>query len=143
MEPLREAVEATVSRVEILTPRQLEGLPEPGEGAKQAVASNDPTVFVVTVSVHNLTSQTITAVEGSIEARDRDAPLPLNVCWVKTSEQQAIEPASRIEIRCANRSRRASDEERAFMDDKGERFTVEWNPKRVVFENGTTLDSGL
>jgi hypothetical protein len=143
MEPLREAVEATVARVEILSPRQLAGLPEAGEGAKQALASNDPNVFVLTVSIHNLGSKTITGVRGSIAARDRDAPLPLDLCWVDTGEQQMIEAASRIEIRCANRNRPVDDQQRAFIDDKGERFTVVWNPKRVVFEDGTVLDSGL
>jgi hypothetical protein len=36
-----------------------------------------------------------------------------------------------------------SDEERAFMDDDSGRFTVSWQPRSVVFSDGTRLDSGL
>jgi hypothetical protein len=143
MSPLREAVEANVTRTEILSPRDLSAPPDPDAPVKSALPSDDATIFVATVSLHNLGSKTIVGVKGSLEAREPDAFLPLNLCWVDVDERQPIEPASRIEIRCANVNHHVSDEQRAFMDDAGGRFTLEWNPQSVVFADGSRLDSGL
>jgi len=142
MAPLREAIEASVVRTQVLSPRQLSEPPDPDAAVKQALPSDDATVFVVTVSLHNLTSKTIVGVQGALEAREPDAYLPLQLCWVDVGEREQIEPASRVEIHCGNPARQVSDEERAFMDDDSGRFTVSWQPKRVVFADGTRLDSG-
>lgn len=143
MAPLREAVEADVARAEVLAPRDLVAPPDPSAPVKQALASADATVFVVTVSLHNLGNRTITAVQGSLEAHDREAYLPLDLCWIDLAGRDPIEAASRVEIRCANANRRVSEQQRAFIDDASGRFTLVWNPKRVVFADGSTLDSGL
>jgi hypothetical protein len=143
MAPLRDAVEASVVRTQVLSPRQLSEPPDPDAAVKQALSSDDATVFVVTVSLHNLTSKTIVGVQGALEAREPDAYLPLQLCWVDVGERDQVEPASRVEIRCGNPARRVSDEERAFMDDDSGRFTVSWQPRSVVFSDGTRLDSGL
>jgi hypothetical protein len=143
MAPLREALDANVARTDVLSPRQLAEPPDPNAAVKQALPADDATAFVVTVSLHNLTSKTIVGVQGALEAREPDAYLPLQLCWVDVGERQPIEPASRIEIRCGNPARHVSEEERAFMDDESGRFTVSWKPKSVVFSDGTRLDSGL
>jgi hypothetical protein len=142
MAPLREAIEADVVRAEVLSPRQLAEPPDADAAMKQALPSDDATVFAVTVSLHNLTSKTIVGVQGALEARQPDAYLPLQLCWVDVGEREQIEPASRVEVRCGNPARQASDEERAFKDDDSGRFTVSWKPKSVVFSDGTRLDSG-
>lgn len=141
--PLRAAVAANVVRSRVLSPRELTGPSSPDTAAKQALPTDDATTLVVMVTVHNLTSKTIVGVQGAVEARERDAALPLQLCWVDIGESQPIEPASRIEIRCGNPARQMSDEERAFVDDDSGRFTVSWKPRSVVFADGTRLDSGL
>jgi len=143
MAPLRAVVEASVTRTEILSPRDLAAPEAPATGAKRALPSDQAAVFVVTVSLHNLGSKPIVGVKGSLDAKDRDAYLPLSLCWIDVGEQQRIDPASRTEIRCANAHRQVSPEQRAFMDDAGGRFALEWNPKTVVFDDGTRLESGL
>lgn len=141
--PLRAAVAANVVRSRVLSPRQLTESPDPDAAAKQALPTDDATTLVVMVTVHNLTSQTIVGVQGAVEARERDASPPLQLCRVDIGESQPIEPASRIEIRCGNPARPMSEEERAFVDDDSGRFTVSWKPRSVVFADGTRLDSGL
>jgi len=143
MAPLRDAVEAGVARAEVLAPSDLVAPPDPSAPVKQALPSEDATVFVVTVSLHNLGSKTITAVQGSLEAHDREAYLPLDLCWIDLAGREPIEPASRIEIRCGNPNRHVSEQQRAFIDDDSGRFTLVWNPKRVVFADGSELASGL
>lgn len=141
--PLRDAVEADVVRAEVLSPRELAAPADPDATVKRALPSDEATVFVVTVALHNAGSKAISGVQGSLEAHDREAYLPLDLCWVDIGAAATIEPASRIEIRCANPNRHASDQQRAFVDDASGRFTVAWYPKRVVFADGTQLDSGL
>ena len=141
--PLREVVAANVVRARVLSPRQLTGSSDSDTAAKQALPTDDATTLVVMVTLHNLTSKTIVGVQGAVEARERGASMPLQLCWVNTGEDQPIEPASRIEIRCGNPARRASDEERAFADDESGRFMVSWKPRSVVFADGTKLASGL
>jgi hypothetical protein len=142
MAPLRDAIDASVARAEVLSPRELSQPPDPNATVKQALPSDDATVFVVTVSLHNLTSKTIVAVQGSLEARKPDAYLPLQLCWVDAGARDQVEPASRVEIRCGNMARHVSAEEREFMDDSSG-YTVSWQPKSVVFADGTRLDSGM
>lgn len=142
MAPLRAIVEADVQRTEILSPRQMVAPVAPIDGIKSALPSDQATIFVVTVSLHNLGSKAIVAVQGALEARSRDAIMPLDLCWVDTGPHDRIDPASRTEIRCANPHQRVSDEQRAFMD-APERFTVVWNPKMLQLEDGTLIRSGL
>lgn len=140
MTPLRDALDAEVASARIVSPRELSSPPPTGDAAKQALPSEDATVFAVTISLHNLGSRTIVAVQGSLEANDGQ-PLPMDLCWIDAHER--IEPASRVEVRCANINRIAGRRQRDFVDDTTERFSVTWNPKRIVFEDGTTLESGL
>ncbi|HWX67691.1 MAG TPA: hypothetical protein VNZ27_14830 [Rhodanobacter sp.] len=143
MAPLRALVEADVQRTEILSPRQLIKPLEPVDGIKSALPSDKATIFVVTVSLHNLGSKAIVAVTGSLEAKDRDEVLPLDLCWVDVGPQDRVDPASRTEIRCANLHRQISNEQRAFIDASPGRFTVVWKPKSVQLEDGTRIESGL
>jgi hypothetical protein len=143
MAPLRAWVEADVERAEILSPRQLIKPREPVDGIVSALPSDKATVFVVTVSLHNLGSKAIVGVTGSLEATDREATLPLDLCWIDVGPQNRIDPAGHTEIRCANLHRQANDQQRAFMDSPPGRFAVIWKPKSVQLEDGTRVESGL
>jgi hypothetical protein len=143
MAPLRAVVEADIERTEILSPRQLVKPREPVDGIISALPSDKATVFVVTVSLHNLSGKAIVGVTGSLQATDREATLPLDLCWIDVGPQNRIDPASRTEIRCANLHRQASDQQRAFMDAPPGRFTVIWEPKSVQFEDGTRIEISL
>lgn len=141
MEPLRDAIEATVTHAEILSPRQLAESADPDVSAKRALPSDDATVFVVTVSLHNAAGKPIVGVQGALEAREGDEILPLQLCWVDIGAQQTIETDRHIQIRCGNPARQASPEARAFIADRS-RYRVTWAPKSVLFADGTRLDSG-
>ncbi|MEP6898781.1 MAG: hypothetical protein ABI870_09645 [Rhodanobacter sp.] len=143
MAPLRDIVEASVVHAEILSPRQLIAPAAQVDGIKSALPSDKATIFVVTVSLHNLGSKAIVAMSGSLEAQDRDSELPVDLCWVDVGPSDRIDPASRSEIRCANTHRHASDRQRAFIDAPPGRFTVLWKPKTLQLEDGTRLDAGL
>lgn len=133
MEPLREAVEAEVVRTELVSARELASLPPLPDERKS--------IFLVTVSVHNLTHRTIVGVEGALEAHDRDSVLPLRLCSVDLGPTR-IEPASRIEFRCGNRDQLLDAKELAFMNNSSGRFQVTWEPRRVKFDDGAELRSG-
>ena len=143
MAPLRAVVDATVRKTEILSARDLAGAPAPVDGPKRALPSNEANVFVVTVSIHNLGARDIVGLKGSLDARKRDAYLPLDLYWIDIGERDKVEAASRTEIRCANRARSVDADQRAFMEGGGRTFDVVWNPKTVVFADSTRLDSGL
>ena len=141
MEPLRDAIEATVTHAEILSPRRLAESADPDASVKHALPSDDATVFAVTVSLHNAAGKTIVGVQGALEASHGDTALPLPLCWVNVGARQPIEADGRIEIRCGNPARQASAEARAFIADSSG-YAVTWAPKSVLFADGTRLDSG-
>jgi hypothetical protein len=143
MAPLRAIVQADVQHIDMMSPRELAGAIELTRGIKSALPGNQPTIFVVTVSLHNLGRKAIVGVTGALEARDRDATLPLDLCWVDIGPQDRIDPAGRTEIRCADPHRYVSEEQRAFMQAPHDRFTVVWKPKTVSFEDGTRLATDL
>ncbi|WP_158882390.1 hypothetical protein [Rhodanobacter sp. L36] len=143
MAPLRAVVQADVQHIDMMSPRQLAGAIELTRDIKSALPGNQPTIFVVTVSLHNLGSEAIVGVTGALEARDRDATLPLDLCWVDIGPQDRIDPAGRTEIRCADPHRYVSEEQRAFMHAPHDRYTVVWKPKTVSFEDGTRLATNL
>lgn len=140
--PLRALVDAQIERTEIMSPRQLEAPRQPVDGVISALPSDKADVFVATVSLHNLGSKAIISVSGSLQATDRESPLPVDLCWVDVGPLNRIDPAGSTEIRCANLHRRASDRQRAFMNSP-DRFTVVWTPKSVQLDDGTRLEVGI
>jgi hypothetical protein len=143
MAALRALVEAGVVRAEIMSPRQLIAPREPVNGVISALPSDNPTVFVLTVSLHNLGGKAVVGVTGALEASDRDAYLPMDLCWIDVGPQNRIDAAGSTEIRCANIHQQANAQQRAFVDAPPGRFSVVWNPKSIHLEDGTHLDSGL
>lgn len=141
MEPLRDAVDATVTRTELLSPRELTESADQDASVKGALPSDDATVFVATVSLHNTGNKTIVGVQGTLEARQGNTPFPLQLCWVHLDARQPIEADSRIKIRCGNAARRVSAEERAFIADSSS-YSITWDPTSVLFADGSRLDSG-
>ena len=142
MAPLRDAVSARVARREILTRDELNERQSPGYLQSAHRVDSDP-VFVITVAIDNHADADIIALQGSLEARDRDAYLPLDLCWVDLSEQRTITAHSRTEIICANSHRNAGAQERDFVADPSGRFTVTWEPKLVRLADGKVLESKL
>jgi hypothetical protein len=142
MAPLRDAVTAHVARREILSRDELNERQSPGYLQRAHRVDSDP-VFVITVAIDNHTDADIVALQGSLEARDRDAYLPLNLCWVDLNEQRTISAHARTEIICANPHRGAASNERDFVADPPGRFTVNWEPKLVRMADGKVLESKL
>jgi hypothetical protein len=142
MAPLREAVSARVSRREILTRDELNERQSPGYLQRAHRVDSDP-VFVITVAIDNHTDADIVALQGSLQARDRDAYLPLDLCWVDLNEQRTISAHARSEIICAHPHRNAGPNEREFVADPPGRFTVTWEPKLVRMADGKVLESKL
>jgi hypothetical protein len=142
MAPLRDAVSARVARREILTRDELNERQSPGylQGAHRV--DTDP-MFVITVAIDNHTDADIVALQGSLQARDRDAYLPLDLCWVDLNAQRTIAAHSRTEITCAHPHRNAGANERDFVADPPGRFTVTWEPKLVRLGDGKVLETRL
>ena len=149
MAPLREAVTARVAKSEVISRDEFDarlttgGMQVDSAGAKVGHRQDSSPVFVVTVAIDNHADSDIVALQGSLEAKDRDNYLPLDLCWVDLNEQHAINAHSHTEIQCANRNFIAGPNERAFVDDPPGRFEVVWKPKRVKLSDGKVLDSKL
>jgi hypothetical protein len=142
MAPLREAATARVARREILTRDELNERQSPGYLQRAHRVDTDP-VFVVTIAVDNHTDTDIVALQGSLQARDRDNYLPLDLCWIDLNEQQPISAHARREITCAHPHRNAGANERDFVADPPGRFEVTWEPKLVRMTDGKVLESKL
>jgi hypothetical protein len=137
--PLREAVDARVVRAERVSPRQLAPPPDVHAAILQPLPSDEPTIFSVIVSVRNLSGKAIAGVQGALVARDRDNPLPTDLCWIDI--RRRIDPAGEFELRCLQRHTRMNARQRAFIDGPNGRFTVAWKPRRIEFADGTRLES--
>jgi hypothetical protein len=138
--PLRAIVDASVVRAEILTESEYRARQDPGyRGAER---SREVASFVTRIRVENLGDQPIVAMRGSLQARDKEAPLPLDLCWIDFSQRE-LAPRESTEIDCGKMNRAAGAQERAFVDDSGSRFEVEWSPRYVRLADGRELDAGL
>lgn len=140
--PLREAVSASVARREILSRDELNERQSPGYLQRAHRVDNDP-VFVVTVAIDNHTDSDIIGLQGSLQARDRDNYLPLDLCWIDFNEQRPIAAHARAEIVCAHPHRSAGQNQRDFVTDPPGRFSVTWEPKLVRLADGKVLESKL
>lgn len=86
MAPLRAAVSARVAKREVLTRDEYDarlsgGAPPFGaNSAKVGHASDSAGVFVITVAIDNHADADVVALQGSLEAKDRDSYLPLDLC---------------------------------------------------------------
>jgi len=147
MAPLRAAVTAHVAKSEVITRDEYDARMSAGatqvsaSGAKIGHRNDSTRVFVVTVAIDNHSDADVIALKGSIEAKDRDAYLPLNLCWIDLGEQRSISAHSHAEIQCANRNFSAGPNERAFVDDPPGRFEVIWSPQLVKLSDGKVLQA--
>lgn len=137
--PLREIAVAHVVSAKVMTRNESLALTDP-DYAKKAHQVSDATTFVLKVRVENHGSQPIVALKGSLQARDRDAYLPLDLCWIDL--QQEIAAGEGVEFYCGNSARQASDQQRAFADQDSARFTEEWQPQYLKLANGRELEAG-
>ncbi len=139
MAPLREIVEARVVSAKVMTLNASQELTDPGY-AKKAHQISDALTFVLRVRVENHGSQPIVALKGSLQARDRDAYLPMDLCWIDL--QQEIASGDSVEFYCGNSARQASDQQKAFADHDESRFTEAWEPQYLKLASGRELDAG-
>ena len=138
--PLRALVDARVVKAEVLSSSEFaarRGQPQPG----QATMRSEGETFVVRIRVQNIGNETINAMSGSLQARDRDEYLPLDLCWIDFSQHAPMAPGASEEIECGGRAG-VSDQQRAFATGVAGRFTVVWEPRQVVLASGRRLDSG-
>jgi hypothetical protein len=139
MAPLRDIVEARVVSARVMTLNEFQQLSDP-DYAKKAHQVSDATTFVLRVRVENHGSQSILALKGELQARDRDAYLPMNLCWIDL--QQEIASGDSTEFYCGNTARQASDQQRAYADHAEGRFTEEWQPQYLKLASGRELYTG-
>jgi hypothetical protein len=139
MAPLRDIVEARVVSAKVMTLNEFQQLSDP-DYARKAHQVSDATTFVLRVRVENHGSQPILALKGALQARDRDAYLPMDLCWIDL--QQEIPSGESSEFYCGNRARQANDQQRAYADHAEGRFTEEWQPQYLKLASGRELDAG-
>jgi len=137
--PLRELVDASVVRAEILARNDFQALQDPAFYQRPHEVDKSP-VFVLKVRVENLGNDRILAMRGGLQAHDRDAYLPLDLCWIDLREQLA--PHDSVEFYCGHDFRQAGQQQKDFVADPPGRFEVEWQPQYVKLEDGRELDSG-
>jgi len=148
--PLRAVVTATVAKREMLSRREIEarrhGEPAPGiatdaYGAKRALPSDVQNVFAATIALENQGDSDVVELTGAVMAKDPDAPLPFEICWVSLDERQDVPVRGRREVLCANPDRQADAQQAAFIEDTRGRFAVTWEPRHIKLRNGTVLDA--
>ncbi len=138
--PLRALVDARVVKAEVLSSSEFaarRGQPHPG----QASMRSEGETFVVRIRVQNTGNETVTAMSGSLKARDRDEYLPLDLCWIDFSQHAPMAPGASEEIECGGRAG-VSDQERAFAAGAPGRFTVVWEPRQVALASGRRMEAG-
>ncbi len=136
--PLRATVRASIVKAEVLTREEWHVRQNPNLGHNPSKGDTS-LVFLVRIRLQNLRDESIKRVTGSVQARDRDAYLPLNICWI---DQGNIAPNASVEVYCGRANQDASDQEKDFVKNPPGRFQVEWEPKRIELENGRTMDAG-
>lgn len=141
IEPLRQLVNASIIKTEILSRSDYEGRQHPSYAGQSRPVDPSP-VFLLRVRVHNIGSEGVAALTGSLHARDREAYLPLNLCWIDLQGEELGVGAIK-EFECGGGSQIASDQQRAFVANPPGRFTVEWEPHHIKLSSGRELDAGL
>jgi hypothetical protein len=139
LEPLLALVNASVIKAEIITVNEYQKRLNP-DGFHQP---NTTPTFVSTILIKNLSNQRIVGMQGSLKAHDRDAFLPLDICWIDLGLQREIAAGGSLEISCADQHGGASEQQKAFVEDDNDRFEVEWVPKTIKFDDGREINSAV
>lgn len=132
--PLRAQVRATVVKSEVVndTPEAASGQPVFDHSGKQPY-------FAVTVRVQNLSDDTIVELQGSLQARDRDSYLPLDLCLVELGAGRELRTGGTMEFPCGRMNAGVSTQQRDFMQNPPGRFKVVWEPRKIRFASGREL----
>jgi hypothetical protein len=138
LEPLRAIARASVVKAEIITQNELDARIDPGFYQRAYQVDKSP-AFVTQIRVQNLSSDRIVALKGSLQARDTQAYLPMDICWIDIDDQQELPPGGTLDLNCGGRFG-VSEQQRAFVDRPPGRFTVEWEPKYIKLGNGRELN---
>lgn len=139
--PLRALVDARVLEAEVLDSREFaarRGQPQPGQASRR----DDGETFVVRIRVHNSGDEAVASMNGSLQARDRDGYLPLDLCWIELNPRAPLAPGASEEIDCGGRAG-VSETQRAFAAGAPGRFTVVWEPREIVLASGRRLEAGV
>lgn len=140
MAPLRALVRARVIASEVR-----EGDADAasvGPGVARRAGSTNP-AFITRVRVDNLGDEAIVALTGSLHARDREAVLRMDLCWIDLGRQGALPARGHVEFDCGNPARIASEQQRDFVRNPPGRFEVVWEPNRIQLAGGRVLEAGL
>ena len=132
LEPLREALGARLVRRELLSEAQALGLEPAG------TASAPARVLVVTYRLANTAGRDIASFTGAVDVRDADGRRRSH-CWI--DQRDRLEAFASVEVRCGNSARTADADERAFAALPANDLTLYWEPREIVFADGSRLDA--
>lgn len=141
MQPLRAAVDVRLVRRQILTHDEIYGVAQPTTNARgQTVkrAFNTDEALVVTWRLRNTSRRTIDSASGSVWLRDA-AGQRANSCWI--DHRDPLPPDESVEVRCGNTAKGVGDADRAFVATSASEFVLVWEPRKVTFAGGETLDA--
>lgn len=142
MDPLRAVVRASIIDAEVMTRNEYQARRDP-TFYKRPYRVDESPAFLTTIRVQNLGDRTIVALRGSLEAHDKEAYLPMDLCWIDLGEQQPISSGGTLELSCGHDYRPASQQQKDFVARPPGRFEVVWNPQYVKFADGKELRSGI
>lgn len=140
--PLRAVVHAGVVKAEIITRNEYQALRNPNFYQQPYRVDKSPT-FITVIRVENRGDDTIVAMRGSLQARDSEQYLPMDLCWISLNDSRPIAPGGHVELTCGHDHRGAGPQQEAFVNNREERFRVVWEPRYVKFASGRVLDTGL
>jgi hypothetical protein len=110
-----------------------------GRAATQAI--DDTPVLVTTYRVRNVGSLTVQSLQGQVEVRAADRGRGgldrLSTCFL--DHRESLAPGQSTEIRCAKTDVRASAKDSAYVAMPERDLVLDWMPRAIVFENGTSL----
>ncbi|MCB1587328.1 MAG: hypothetical protein KDI56_00335 [Xanthomonadales bacterium] len=132
---LRAIAKVELVRAEVLSAEALAA--RRGELASNVRSQSGHPVFMVRVRVQNISDETIESLQGSLKARDSEAFLPLDLCWV--DRRSSLRSGAVEEFDCAQLNQSASAQATAFAKPTPGRFEVRWEPSRIVLGSGREL----
>jgi hypothetical protein len=141
IEPLRKLVRASVAKTEIIPRNEAQARADPGFYSRPYQVDQSPT-FIVRVRIENLGDERILTLTGSLQARDRDEYLPMDLCWIDLGSGRELAPHQTLELDCQGRGG-VSQQQQDFVQNPPGRFEVHWEPHHLKLASGRELESGL
>lgn len=134
--PLLDAVSIAVVRRE-MRPRRLALKPQ--AEASAPAGPDDAAVLVTTYRVENTSSRTITELLAAVtiveSGKKRTEAAVLTAC--RFGRSAPIAPGQQVELSCFRRN--SLSDESAFVAMRRDEFVVEWVPRFIRFDDGSTL----